>query len=245
MTATPRVALVAGVGRSLGPAVCARLGADGWRVIAAGRRAEHVNDACRAVTEAGGVAHAIVDDVSEPGWLEALADHEPVDAVVWVASAYAPFARIGATSVTAYDEVLATTLRAPFLLARAVVPGMCERGFGRFVALGSAAASHGGAGQAAYASAKAGLTGLVRTLAAEGGPRGVTANVLELGYVHTARAATLPDATRAAFVTRSAVRRAASPDEIARIVAFFVGDASGFVTGAVIPVDGGLGVGLA
>ncbi len=239
-----RVALVAGVGPSLGGAIARALAAAGCDLILVGRHREHL-ETCRQTTEAaGGHAVVVVADVARPGWTQALIAHGPIDIAVWVASAYAPFERVEAVSVEDFDTVHATGLRGPFLMAQHVLPTMVARGFGRVVVVGSIAGRQGGVGQAAYASAKAGLVGLVRTLAVEGGPGGVTANLVVPGWVDTARTERFDAKIRAAFLARTAVGRAASVEEVAALVCFLASDVAGSITGACIPVDGGFGLGL-
>lgn len=236
-----RTTLVAGVGPSLGTAIAEVLAHEGHDLVLVGRDRDHVEGAAVTVREAGREAHPVTAELSDGAWLAGLESLPPIDCVVWVASAYAPFASVGRTSVEDFDRVHATALRAPYLLARWAVPRMQRRGWGRWLAVGSVVGSRGGPGQAAYASAKAGLVGLTRTLAAEAGPRGVTANVLELGWIDTDRTRSFGAEAREAAIARTAVRRAGTCGEVAAVVAFLLSDAAAYLTGAVIPLDGGSG----
>ena len=117
---------------------------------------------------------------------------------------------------------------------------MIKQRFGRLVFVSSVVGLSGAAGQVNYAASKAGLVGLARSVARELGSRGITSNVVAPGYADTDMTAGL-DAT--AFTDRIPLGRTAAPEEVAAVIAFLVSDASSYVTGAVLPVDGGLGMG--
>lgn len=183
-------------------------------------------------------------DVTNPSAVAALGA-TPFDGLVHSAAAFAEFARLEHGTAEADDRVFEVGIRAALALVRAVLPGMRARGFGRIVLIGSAAADRGGFGQAAYAASKAAYVGLVRTIASEAGREGVTANVVAPGLVETPRLlrSTTPEA-RDAVVGATAAGRIGQPEEIAGLVAYLMGPTAGFLTGAVIPVDGGLGLGV-
>lgn len=142
-----------------------------------------------------------------------------------------------------WDEVLDTNLRGSWAMARAVLPAMAKARYGRILFVSSVVAAVGQVGQASYASAKAGLVGLARSLAREYAGRGITCNVLAPGLVDTEMAAGLSDARREEIVARTPLRRPATVGEVASVAAFLVSEAASYVTGAVVPVDGGLGMG--
>ena len=140
-------------------------------------------------------------------------------------------------------DVLDTNLTGAWSAARAVLPAMMRARRGRIIFLSSAVGMLGGPGQANYAASKAGLVGLARSIAREYGARGVTANVVAPGLVDTEMTAALSDKQRDDIVARTPLARMASPEEVAGVVTFLAGDAAAYVTGAVVPVDGGLGMG--
>ncbi len=142
-----------------------------------------------------------------------------------------------------WDEVLDTNLRGSWLAARAALPAMARARYGRLLFVSSAVGSVGQAGQANYAASKAGLVGLARSVAREYAGRGITSNVLAPGLVETDMAHALTEQQRGAIIERTPIGRPASVEEVAAVARFLTGDAASYVTGAVVPVDGGLGMG--
>jgi 3-oxoacyl-[acyl-carrier protein] reductase len=142
-----------------------------------------------------------------------------------------------------WNEVLRTNLDGAFHVIRRALPGMVRVRTGRIVNVGSVAGLLGSAGQANYAAAKAGLIGLTRSVARELASRGVTCNVVTPGPIATAMIDALPEARVDELAKQVPVGRLGTPEEVAAVVAFLCSDAAGYVTGAVVPVDGGLGMG--
>jgi len=141
-----------------------------------------------------------------------------------------------------FDDVIATSLRGAFLCSRAVARGMMKARSGAIINVSSVIGSRGNAGQANYAAAKAGLVGLTKSLARELGPRGVRVNAVAPGYVVTDMTSELPEKMKEQIMGNTPLGRLASPEEIASVIAFLASPAAAYITGAVIPVDGGLGI---
>jgi 3-oxoacyl-[acyl-carrier protein] reductase len=143
----------------------------------------------------------------------------------------------------AFASVVDTNLVGTYRLAKRAVPKMIRARSGRIVLISSVVALTGSAGQTNYAASKAGLIGFARSLAREIGSRKVTVNVVAPGFVETDMTAALGDARRDELLNQIPLKRFAGPDEVAGAVTWLASDAAAYVTGAVIPVDGGLGMG--
>jgi 3-oxoacyl-[acyl-carrier protein] reductase len=142
-----------------------------------------------------------------------------------------------------FTRVLDANLTAAYRLSKRAAGKMLRARSGRIILISSVVALTGSAGQTNYAAAKAGLIGFGRSLAKELGSRGITVNVVLPGFVQTDMTAVLPEAQVATIKSQVALQRLATPDEVAGVVTFLASEAAGYVTGAVIPVDGGLGMG--
>jgi len=230
------VVLVTGGNRGIGLACARRLRDSGWTVVV-GSRAGTAPDGLSAVTL----------DLADPTSIERAFDevtqaHGPVIALVNNAGITADTLLMRMSDAD-IDTVLETNLAGPIRLTRAAVRGMVRARWGRIVFLSSVVATMGGPGQVNYAASKSGMIGVARSLARELGPRGITVNVVAPGFVDTDMTAELDEARREQILTSIPLGRYASPDEVAGVVTFLCSDDAGYVTGAVVPVDGGLGMG--
>jgi len=256
-----RVALVTGAARGIGAATVRTLAAQGWAVLAVDSTKDDpalpypmATDAelSTVVVEGGERVASFVADVREAGALaaavaEAEARWGGLDAAIAAAGVIAGGVPAWEVPPEQEQAVLDVNLRGVLNLARAAVPALLRRPSprsGRFLAVASAAATRGLPMLAAYCAAKAGVAGLVRALAAELGDSGVTANAVSPGSTdtamlrETARLYALDSAEE--FATRQPFRRLLHPTEVAEVLAFLAGPASSGMTGAVVPVDGGL-----
>jgi 3-oxoacyl-[acyl-carrier protein] reductase len=142
-----------------------------------------------------------------------------------------------------FEAVLQTNLTGSFRVAKRAAKGMLRLKRGRMIFISSVVGLTGSAGQTNYAASKAGLVGFARSTARELGSRGITANVVAPGFVDTDMTSALSDERKAQILSQVPLGRYASPAEVAGVVTFLASDAAAYITGAVIPVDGGLGMG--
>lgn len=186
-------------------------------------------------------------DVRDTGAVDAMfteieARHGGVDVVV--ANAGATDDRVALRmDDNCFTTILDINLTGAFRVARRALGPMARRRYGRLIFISSVGALSGSRGQANYAAAKAGMVGLARSLAREFGPRGITANVIAPGYVETDMSAAMTPERRREVLSMIPLARVATAAEVAGVVTFLASDAAGYITGGVIPVDGGLGMG--
>ncbi len=241
-----RVALVTGGIGGIGTSICQRLAKDGMRVVANYHPMEQEQaEAWLAARQAEGLDISIaVGDVSS--WddtqrmiAEVVEKAGPVDVLVNCAGITRDktFKRM---ELAQWEAVINVNLNSVFNVTRPVWDGMLERGFGRIINISSVNGQRGQFGQANYSAAKAGMHGFTMALAQEGATRGVTVNTISPGYVETAMTLAMRDDVRESIISGIPMRRMAQPEEIAAAIAFLASDQASYITGANIPVNGGL-----
>jgi 3-oxoacyl-[acyl-carrier protein] reductase len=142
-----------------------------------------------------------------------------------------------------FDDVVNTNLGGSFRVVKRATKGMLKAKFGRIILISSVVGLYGSAGQVNYAASKSALVGMARSLTRELGSRGITANVVAPGFIETDMTAALPEDQQLEYKRNIPAGRFAQPAEVAKVVAWLAGDDAGYISGAVIPVDGGLGMG--
>ena len=244
-----RVALVTGGSRGIGRACAIALAGAGHRVALCYRSdKEGAAETAATITDAGGEALPIAADVSDPAALDsAMKEVESTWGPVQILVNNAGVTRDGLLmrmSDEQWGEVLRTNLDGPFYAIRRATPGMIRGRFGRIVNIGSATGFTGSAGQVNYATAKAGLLGLTRSVARELASRNVTCNLVSPGPISTTMLNAASEERVAELKGLVPLGRLGTPEEVGATVAFLSSEAAGYITGAVIPVDGGISMGL-
>jgi len=236
MNQDTKVALITGGNRGIGLAIAAKFKQDGYQVVVthrSGSAPQGLEGVIMDVTDSDSVNNAVKTIEEKYGRIDVLVANAGItkDGLVM------------RMSDEDFESVVETNLMGAFRVARACTRGMLKQKSGRIIFVGSVVGMLGSAGQVNYAATKSGLIGMARSFARELGSRGITANVVAPGFVETDMTQVLDEKRKAEIIGAVPLARFATPNEVAGVVAFLASPEAADITGAVIPIDGGLGMG--
>lgn len=233
---TPRTVLVTGGNRGIGRSIAEEFVKLGHRVavtVRSGSGPEGTLSVVADVTDAASLDKAFAEIEEKLG---------PVEILVANAGITRDMLLMRMTDED-FEQVLDTNLTGAFRVVRRATKGMMKAKFGRVILISSVVGLLGSAGQVNYSAAKSGMVGMARSLTRELGSRGITANVVAPGFIDTDMTAALPAEQQDEYKRKIPAGRFATPDEVAKVITWLAGDDAAYISGAVIPVDGGLGMG--
>jgi len=231
-----KTALVTGGNRGIGKAIAERLVSDGYQVAITSRDGTQVEGtlAVKAdMNKAESLDEAIAEVESKLGLIELLVANAGITNDQLLLR----------MSDEDFEQVIQTNLTGTFRVVKRVIRSMLKAKHGRIVLIGSVVGSIGSPGQVNYSASKSGLIGIARSITQELGGKNITANVVAPGFINTDMTSALSEQTQQEYKTKIPAGRFAEPAEVAASVSFLVGEEAGYISGAIIPVDGGLGMG--
>ena len=243
-----RVTLVTGGSRGIGRAISLELARAGARVaVNYAARSDAAEEVVAAIRADGGEAVALQGDVADPEQAAALVDaaEAAFEDDLWNVVCNAGITRDNLMARIGEDDwraVIDTNLGGTFYVCKAASRKLLRKRRGAIVTMSSVVGVHGNPGQTNYAASKGGVIALTKALAKEVGSRGIRVNCIAPGYITTELTDVLPEAAREAILGATPLQRLGDPDDVARVVRFLLSDDAAYVTGAVIPVDGGMGM---
>ena len=244
MNFSGRVALVTGASQGIGRACALRLAKDGATVAVAARSREKLNDLVRAIKAAGGNSSTFAMDVLDEDQIknaikQALTEFGKIDILVNNAGITRD-QLVMRMKRADWDSVINTNLTSAYLCTQQVIGSMLKQRWGRIINVTSIFGQTGQAGQANYAASKAGLIGLTMAIAREVGSRNITCNAIAPGFIETAMTAGIADDFKKEALKMIPLGRIGTPEDVAAAVAFLASDASSYITGHILNVNGGM-----
>jgi 3-oxoacyl-[acyl-carrier protein] reductase len=242
------VTLVTGGSRGIGRAISLELAQAGARVaVNYAARSDAADEVVAAIRAEGGDAVALQGDVGDAEQAAALVDatEEAFGDDLWNVVCNAGITRDNLMARIGEDDwraVIDTNLGGTFHVCKAASRKLLRKRRGAIVTMSSVVGVHGNPGQTNYAASKGGVIALTKALAKEVGSRGIRVNCIAPGYITTELTDVLPEAAREAILGQTPLQRLGDPEDVARVARFLLSDAAAYVTGAVIPVDGGMGM---
>lgn len=244
MSLQGKVALVTGASRGIGQAIALELGRQGAVVIGTATSAggaERIAEFLKSNgVEGAGLVLDVSDDESVATTLEHIQQHLGQPTILVNNAGITRDNLMLRMKDEEWHNVINTNLNSLYRLSKAVLRGMTKARWGRIINIGSVVGAMGNIGQVNYAAAKAGVEGFSRALAREVGSRAITVNTVSPGFIDTDMTRELPEAHRNALLTQIPLGRLGQAEEIAQVVAFLASDGAAYVTGATIPVNGGM-----
>ena len=243
LRADGKIAIVSGASRGIGRGIALALGEAGATVVCAARDLARLDAVVAEITAAGGRAHAHAVDVTSRESIEALieatvAAHGRIDVLVNNAGITRDTLLLRMKPAD-WDDVIATNLTSVFISTQAVMKTMLKQRAGSIINIGSVVGLTGNAGQANYSAAKAGLIGFSKSVAREVASRGIRINVVTPGFIETDMTSAMPEAAKKALLAAVPLGRTGTPVDVAGLVVYLASDASAYLTGQTISVDGG------
>lgn len=236
MSGEKKVALITGGNRGIGLAIAQSLSGKGFEVVVTYRSGS-------APTGLNAVKMDVTDSASVDAGFTECEEKFGIPEVIVCNAGITKDGLVMRMSDEDFNEVINANLGGAFRTARRATKGLLKLKRGRLIFIGSVVGGIGSAGQVNYSASKSGLLGMARSFARELGSRGITANVIAPGFVETDMTAELPETRREEIAKAVPLQRFCSAKEIAEVVSFIASDAASYISGALIPVDGGLGMG--
>ena len=245
MDFTGRTALITGAGQGIGRACAEVFARRGAELVLLDKNRKTLPAVARALRQEGRSVTAHIINLTRTTSLEALVDRIKKERPIDILVNNAGFDKPGVTAKThrhSFNAVLGIHVGVPFMLIKWLLPEMRARKWGRIINISSVYGLSGAKGEVAYSTAKAGIVGLTKTAAREGGPDGVTVNAVVPGLIRTPTIEKMPEKYKLPIIQHTLLGRIGEAEEVARVIAFLASDDASYITGSSITVSGGWGI---